>query len=170
MRDKGALITLRDETPKDIDALHDLSYRAFAPMTFSDNSEADAIRTMRQTGNLTLSLIAELQGHIVGHVAFSPVKIDEAFHDWYALGPISVEPDHQRQGIGRALIAFGLKRLRKLGANGCVLIGNPDFYASSGFVADGRFSYGDLDARFIQHIRFQGPLRNGALQFAPGLD
>lgn len=163
-------VIIRDETPRDIDALHNLTYRAFLPMNFSDNSEADAIRIMRQSGNLTLSLVGELTGHVVGHVAFSPVKIDGAFHNWYALGPISVDPDHQRQGIGRALIATGLGRLHKLHAEGCVLTGNPDIYAGSGFLTDGRFIYGDLDQRYIQHIQFHGTPRKGTLQFVPGLD
>ena len=107
---------IRPERPTDDDTIHDLTTVTFDPMPFSDGTEAPIIRALRRSGDLTLSLVAEEDGEVVGHVAFSPVTVDGADVGWYGLGPISVRPDRQRQGIGRALVADGLERLRALGA------------------------------------------------------
>ena len=147
---------IRPERPTDDDAIHDLTTVAFDPMPFSDGTEAPIIRALRRSGDLTLSLVAEEDGEVVGHVAFSPVTIDGADVGWYGLGPISVRPDRQRQGIGRALVADGLERLRALGATGCALIGNPDVYAPMGFSSDGRLTYRGLDPAIVQVVVFSG--------------
>ena len=69
----------------------------------------------------------------MGHIAFSPVTISDGTKNWYGLGPVSVHPDFQRQGIGKALIHEGLSRLRNLGAKGCCLVGHPEYYRQFGF-------------------------------------
>ena len=116
---------LRPERPGDEDAIHDLTAIAFEPMPFSDGSEAPIIRALRDSGDLTLSIVAEDDGEVVGHVAFSPVTVDGEDRGWYGLGPVAVRPDRQREGIGRSLVEAGLERLRTRGARGCALIGNP---------------------------------------------
>lgn len=136
-------------------------------MPFSDDTEADIIRALRAAGDLTISLVAEENSKILGHVAFSPVMINGAHNGWFGLGPISVAPERQRQGIGKALIAKGLALLNERGANGCALIGNPDIYSRVGFESDGRLSYQGLDTRYIQRLILRGPTPSGALQFAP---
>jgi putative acetyltransferase len=158
---------IRFETPADADAIHALTYAAFEPMPFSDNTEARIIRDLRAAGDLTISLVAEEGGEIIGHVAFSPVAIDGIHRGWFGLGPISVKPERQRQGIGKALILKGLDLLRERGASGCALIGNPDIYGRVGFESDGNLRYGDLDTRFVQRIVFKGPPPSGMLTFAP---
>ena len=160
---------IRDEHIDDADILHQLTYDAFKPMTFSDDSEADCLRQLRAEGDLYMSLIAEQDGDIIGHAAFSPASIGTSPDRWYALGPISVRADRQRQGIGRALIAEGLARLRKMNAPGCVLTGNPAVYASSGFRSDGQLTYGDLPVEYIQYICFSDASPAGEVTFAPGL-
>ena len=70
---------------------------------------------------------------MVGHIAFSPVSLSDGTPDWYGLGPVSVLPAYQRQGIGKALIAEGLSRLRAMGARGCCLVGHPEYYRKLGF-------------------------------------
>ena len=82
---------------------------------------------------LTVSLVAELEGRIVGHIAFSPLTILDGTQDWYGLGPVSVLPEHKRQGIGKALIREGLLRLKNMNAKGCFLVGHPDYYKQFGF-------------------------------------
>ncbi|MEZ2221811.1 GNAT family N-acetyltransferase [Rhizobium sp. RCC_161_2] len=158
---------IRHETPGDVDAIHDLTWAAFKPMPFSDDTEADIIRALRAAGDLTISLVAEESSKILGHVAFSPVMINGAHNGWFGLGPISVVPERQRQGIGKALIAKGLALLNERGANGCALIGNPDIYSRVGFESDGRLTYQGLDTRYIQRLVLRGPIPSGALQFAP---
>lgn len=161
---------IRNERPGDEDAIHSLTSAAFEPMAFSDGSEASIIRSLRKSGDLTLSLVSEEDGTIVGHVAFSPVTIDGVHDGWFGLGPISVRPDIQRQGIGKALILKGLEILRERGARGCALIGDPEFYIRVGFESDGRLSYGNIDSRYVQSIVFFGPAPQGELKFAPAFD
>jgi len=66
-------------------------------------------------------------------IAFSPVTISDKSRDWYGLGPVSVSPPFQRQGIGRSLVLEGLSSLKALGAKGCALVGDPKYYERFGF-------------------------------------
>lgn len=159
---------IRDETPADFDAIHAITSLAFKPMPFSSGTEADIIRALRADGDLTTSLVAEDRGQIVGHVALSPVTIDGAHDGWFGLGPIAVTPDRQRLGIGKALIAAGLARLRQRGASGCALIGDPAVYGHAGFASDGYLTYQGIDRKYVQRIVLQGPLPRGELAFARG--
>lgn len=161
---------IRTERPADDAAIHELTRVAFEPMPFSSGTEAPIVRALRRDGDLTLSLVAENGGEIVGHVAFSPVTIDGVHAGWFGLGPISVRADRQRQGIGKALIARGLELLRAQGAAGVALIGNPDIYSRAGFESDGLLAYGDLDRRMVQRIVLSGPPPRGELRFAPGFE
>jgi len=161
---------IRYEAPDDFDAIHDLTSTAFKPMPYSNGTEAEIIRRLRAAGDLTISLVVEEGGEILGHVAFSPVTIDGAHGGWFGLGPISVKPERQRQGIGMALITKGLELLNAMGASGCALIGNPDIYGRVGFSSDGQLKYLDLDTRLVQRIVFRGSPPGGTLQFAPAFE
>lgn len=133
MKESKLNILIRTETSLDIDEISRITYAAFLGK-FSDHpTEHLIVNGLREAGALSLSLVAEVDGKIVGHVAFSPVTIDELFFDWYGLGPISVVPELQKQGIGSKLIREGLTRLRELGARGCVLEGSPEYYQRFGF-------------------------------------
>lgn len=88
---------------------------------------------MRDANALTISLVAEAHNKVVGHIAFSPVTISDGSLDWYGLGPISVLPESQKQGIGKSLMHEGLSSLKGLGARGCVLVGDPGYYERFGF-------------------------------------
>lgn len=159
-------LAIRPERPQDADIIHDLTVRAFAPMSYSSGTEAPIIRALRQAGDLTLSLVAEVDGAVVGHVAFSPVTVDGDHAGWFGLGPVSVEPEKQRQGIGKAMIAAGLDILRRNGAAGCALIGNPAIYGRMGFESDGALRYGSLDVTLVQRVIFRGAAPQGELKFA----
>ncbi|MEQ9519510.1 MAG: N-acetyltransferase [Parvibaculum sp.] len=161
------MVNIRPEKAGDEDAIYRLTLAAFEPMFFSDGSEAPLIGELRADGDLTLSLIAEINGEIVGHIAFSPVTIDGRHDDWFGLGPVSVSPDLQGQGIGRALVEKGLQLLRARGAKGCALTGNPDIYRRMGFESDGNLRYGSLDTAFVQRMVFSGQPPSGELKFAP---
>lgn len=161
---------IRTEQPADDAAIHELTLAAFEPMPFSSGTEAPIIRALRAAGDLTLSLVAEDDGVIVGHIAFSPVTIDGVHAGWFGLGPISVRADRQRQGIGKALIERGVQLLREQGAAGVALIGNPDIYGRVGFESDGLLAYGNLDRRLVQRLVLSGSPPRGELKFAPGFD
>jgi putative acetyltransferase len=124
---------IRPEAPADYDAIRSILIAAFANHPYSRQTEHRIVEALRAADVLTVGLVAEIDGMVVGHIAFSPVKIGGVDRMWFALGPIAVSPEHQRLGIGKALIAGGLKAIRALGAQGCVLVGDPAYYEPLGF-------------------------------------
>jgi putative acetyltransferase len=124
---------IRPETPADHAAIYDLTKRAFAPMPYAGGDEQDLINQLREAGALAISLVAELDGRIVGHIAFSPAFAADGSEGWYALGPVSAEPELKHQGIGSAIIKAGIAMLRERDAAGCVLVGSPAYYTRFGF-------------------------------------
>lgn len=126
-------ILVRSEKPTDIDAIEQVTLAAFMGK-FSDNpTEHLIVNGLRDADALSLSLVAEIDKKIVGHVAFSLVTINGENLNWYGLGPISVVPELQKQGIGSKLINEGLSAIRAIGAQGCVLEGSPVYYQRFGF-------------------------------------
>ncbi len=121
------------ETPADRDAIFALTQAAFKDHPHSQQTEGYITNALREAGALTLSLVAWEDGRAVGHAAFSPVSIGDGSADWYGLGPVAVLPDLQGRGIGASLIRDGLERLKALGAAGCVVMGEPAYYARFGF-------------------------------------
>lgn len=126
-------IVIRPETDADADAIRDVTVSAFKTLAISGHTEQFIVAALRAARALTVSLVAEADGRVVGHIAFSPVTLSDGTRDWYGLGPVSVLPAYQRQGIGKALIEAGLVRLKSLGARGVCLVGHPDYYIKSGF-------------------------------------
>jgi putative acetyltransferase len=126
-------ILIRDETKDDATAITEVTVAAFESLEISNHTEQFIIEELRSAGALTLSLVAAVDSHIVGHIAFSPIAITDGTDLWYGLGPISVLPMYQRMGIGKTLIQEGLSRLKDLGAKGCCLVGHPQYYRKFGF-------------------------------------
>ncbi|ASW07110.1 GNAT family N-acetyltransferase [Rhizobium sp. 11515TR] len=165
-----SLTHIRAEEAKDIDAIHAITSAAFEGKNYSSGTEAAIIDALRMAGALTLSLVAVESDEIVGHVAFSPVTIESRAKKWFGLGPVSVRPDQQGKGIGKALIENGLAQLRERGANGCVVLGDPRYYTRFGFTSDGTLHYADVPAEYFQRIVFKGPAPKGAVVFHAGFD
>lgn len=161
---------IRSERPDDATTIHTLTDTAFAGRPYSDGTEARVVAALRAANALTLSLVAEEGGGIVGHVAISPVTIDGAPGDWYGLGPVSVWPDRQRAGIGQALIREGLERLRAMGAGGCVLLGDPAYYRRFGFANDPDLRHAGAPAWAFQCLTLRGPRPSGEVSFHPAFD
>jgi putative acetyltransferase len=130
MKDK---ILIRNETSADVGAIADVTVAAFKTLTISNHTEQFIVAALRAAGALTVSLVAEWNGRVAGHIAFSPVTISDGCPNWYGLGPVSVLPEFQRRGIGQALIREGLSRLKNLKARGCCLVGHPEYYQRLGF-------------------------------------
>jgi putative acetyltransferase len=126
-------VILRKETVADIDAITEVTIAAFKNHPISNHTEQFIINALRDADALTLSLVAEIEGRVVGHIAFSPVIISDGTKGWYGLGPVSVLPEYQKQGIGKSLINEGLSLLKELGGQGCVLVGDPNYYKRFGF-------------------------------------
>ena len=109
---------IRMEQNQDIPAIHSLIQAAFQDAPHTSHTEHLIVEALRHAQALTISLVAEVEGRIIGHVAISPVSISSGATDWYGLGPVSVLPDMQRQGVGSRLIETVLAQLRKKSAAG----------------------------------------------------
>jgi len=124
---------IRNETVTDIEAIAEVTIAAFRTLPISNHTEQFIINALRAADALTISLVADIDGRVIGHIAFSPVTISDGAIGWYGLGPVSVLPEYQKQGIGRSLINKGLSLLKELGGQGCALVGDPNFYKRFGF-------------------------------------
>ncbi len=124
---------IRKETVSDIEAITEVTIAAFKTLPISNHTEQFIINALRAANALIISLVAEIKEKVVGHIAFSPVTISDGTKDWYGLGPISVLPEYQKQGIGESLINKGLSSLKELGGQGCALVGDPNYYKQFGF-------------------------------------
>lgn len=157
--------SVRGEQPADFAAIRDLTRRAFATLPQASGREPAIVDGLRAVGALPVSLVAVAGSAIVGHAAFSPAQPQPAAEGWYALGPISVEPEFQRRGIGRAPIAHGFEALKALGAHGCILVGNPAYYSRVGFAAAPQFSRAADFADYFMLAGFDGTMPQAPLGF-----
>jgi len=124
---------IRNETTLDIDAIAEVTIAAFSTLPISNHTEQFIINSLRAADALAISLVAEIDGRVVGHIAFSPVTISDGSIGWYGLGPVSVLPEYQKQGIGKSLINKGLSMLKESDGQGCTLVGDPNYYNRFGF-------------------------------------
>ncbi len=124
---------VRDETPDDAAAIGVLTQAAFANAAHASGTEATIVQALRSRGQLSISLVAEVDRQLLGHVAVSPVALSDGSAGWYGLGPISVMPAQQGKGIGSALMQAAIARLEQLQAAGCVVLGDPGYYQRFGF-------------------------------------
>lgn len=156
---------IRNETDGDADAITAVTLAAFATLEISQHTEQFIVKALRAAGALAVSLVAELDGRVVGHVAFSPVVLSDGTPDWHGLGPVSVLPAHQRQGIGKALIRQGLARLQAMGARGCCLVGHPDYYRKFGFRNLDQLAHAGVPPEYFLALSFDGHWPQGAVAF-----
>ncbi len=119
---KEIKLILRKKTIADINDVTKVTIAAFNNLAVSHQTEQYIINALRDANALILSLVAEIDGRIVGHIAFSPVIISDGTKDWYGLGPISASPEYQKQGIGKFLVNEGLSLLKELCGQGCALV------------------------------------------------
>ena len=160
-------IRIRPEVEADPPAIFDLTRRAFAPMRFAAGDEQALIRILRDLGALSLSLVAEHQGEVVGHVALSPVTHESGEAGWFGLGPISVEPALQRQGVGGALIAEARRWLSDQAARGCSLTGDPNYYPRHGFLPAPEHAPEAEPPEYLMVLSLAGTLPAGRFRFHP---
>lgn len=158
---------IRPEAPGDEAAIGALTAAAFTGHPHSDGSEPQIIERLRRLGMLTLSLVAEDDGRILGHVAFSPVTLSGGEGGWYGVGPISVAPGKQKSGIGSALMREGLARLEAQGASGCALVGDPAYYNRFGFIARPELTTTGVPAEFFLVLPLHGEVPSGMVAFHP---
>ncbi|AKH43123.1 putative acetyltransferase [Altererythrobacter atlanticus] len=162
---------VRSEQPGDEAPIGALTEAAFSASRHGHNGEKQLVEQLRISGDLALSLVAvNMDLAIIGHCAFSPVSFSDETPGWFALGPISVIPLRQHSGIGSNLLEEGLERLRQMGARGCIVVGDPEFYGRFGFAHDPALTLPilpDQDQEYLLRLTLEGPPPKGTVQLAP---
>ena len=163
-------MNIRDETPADEAAITALTRAAFANAEHTSHTEEYIVLALRRRGKLSVSLVAEDEGGLVGHVALSPVTLRDGSQDWYGLGPISVLPARQRGGVGSALMQAAITRLRAMDAAGCVLLGDPGYYQRFGFQALPSLQLPGVPAEYFMALPLRGDVPLAEVQYDPAFD
>ena len=125
-------VPIRSETPKDHSAIRHVNQQAFGC-----DAEAELVDALRDGGLALVSLVAEFERQIVGHILFSPVRISgkNGTAESVPLAPMSVLPEFQRQKIGSKLLMVGVTACQAMGHRSVLVLGHPEFYAKFGFSA-----------------------------------
>lgn len=128
---------IRTATQQDWESINRVYYSAFPKDECELVAKLAVDLLAENTTPQTISLIAEVDNALVGHVAFSPAGI-EGFDrgQAYILAPLAVDIDHQKNGIGSSLVNQGIKRLSAVGVNILFVYGDPNYYAKFGFEID----------------------------------
>lgn len=163
-------LNIRNELPEDSKRIFAVTAQAFEREAHSSHTEQFIVDALRQAGQLTVSLVAVVNDEIVGHVAISPVTVSSGAAGWYGLGPISVLPELQGLRIGSSLMKTALAKLQSKGANGCVVLGNPDYYGRFGFKAHAGLELTGVPQEYFQTLSFGGELPTGTVQYHESFD
>jgi putative acetyltransferase len=160
---------IRSEQVHDLAAIRALVYAAFENHPHqppgSSPIEHKIVEAHRDAGALSLSLVAEEEGRIVGYIAFSPVLVGGNACGWYGLGPVAVLPSRQRQGIGSALIEKGMEELRARNAAGIVLLGEPEYYGRFGFKTHPRLTLEGVPPKYFMALPLAAPVPAGGVTY-----
>ena len=157
---------IRDATPADLDAI-----AAVTRAAFREGSAEKAVRIVREV-EPEVTIVWEEDGHILGHTMLSRMRMGE--HRPFQLSPVSVHPDHQRRGIGSAIVREALRRADEIGEPFVVLLGHPSYYPRFGFepatplgvLAPGEFG----DAWMLARLSSYDPSVTGRVEFPPQFD
>ena len=158
-------ISIRKEHSSDVQSIYEVTVAAFLEATHTDHTEQFIVKALRESGALSISLVAEDEGNIVGHVALSPVTISDGVDSWYGLGPISVLPNNQSKGIGSKLMNAAIQELKNIKAKGCVLLGDPNYYHRFGFNPKESLVLPDVPPEYFQALLFQGDSPQGIVTY-----
>ena len=126
----GYVFKVRPEAQADLGTIRTVNREAFGT-----EAEADLVDALRANGDAALSLVAESESGVVGHILFSHLPIQGPAREVaaVALAPMSVLPPWQHRGVGSALVRSGLERCRKAGFEAVVVLGHPEYYPRFGF-------------------------------------
>ena len=158
-------IRIRKETPTDVAAIEAVTVAAFQNAAHTSHTEQFIIAALRKTGQLSVSLVADDNGAVIGHVAVSPVTISDGAAGWWGLGPVSVAPAYQRHGVGVQLMGQAIAELRGFGASGCVVLGEPGYYSRFGFKAEPSLVLPGVPPEYFQAALFSGSLPSGVVSY-----
>lgn len=158
-------VKIRGETPADLPTIEAVTASAFLKAQHTSHTEQFIVNALRRAGELTISLVAETDDTVVGHVAISSVSISDGASGWFGLGPITVLPLHQRRGIGSQLMREALRILRERGASGCVVLGEPEYYGRFGFHATPNLVLPGVPPQYFQAISFDSSNAKGIVTY-----
>ena len=158
-------VNIRSESIHDSEAIDNVISVAFENHPYSNHKEQFIVSQLRADSALSVSLVAEYEGKVVGHIAFSKVKISDKECSWYGLAPVSVYPEYQKSGIGSQLINAGLEAIKLQGAKGCVLLGEPDYYKRFGFEADKSLVLSGVPPEFFLGLSFGEHTPSGKVEY-----
>lgn len=159
------MVNVRPETINDLERINEIIVSAFKDHPYSNQKEHLLVAGLRIQGVLDVSLVAEFEGEIVGHIAFSKVTINGEHTHWYGLAPVSVVPKWQNQGIGSKLIILGLDEIKKLGAEGCVVLGEPEYYTRFGFIVDDKLKLEGVPPEYFLALSFGSRIPSGDVMY-----
>lgn len=159
------VIEIRDETSADVQTIEAVTTAAFSKAPHASRTEQYIVNALRTAGKLAVSLVAEADGHLIDHVAISPVSIAGGVAGWFGLGPLSVLPQHQHHGIGSQLTREALHRFRERNASGCVVLGEPEYYNRFGFRADPNLVLCGVPPRYFQAVSFDSSKPRGTVTY-----
>jgi putative acetyltransferase len=160
------MVAIHPERPGDAAAI-----RAVHAASFPTDVESRLVDLLRAAGRLPVSLVAEVGGVVVGHVAFSPVTAASGAVG-VGLAPVAVVEPHRRRGIAAALVRAGLEACRATGFGWAVVLGEPAYYSRFGFRPAFEFGlsdeYGGGPAfQAIELVPGAVPVGAGLVRFAP---
>lgn len=159
---------IRPENNDDHNAISETTITAFEDHPFSQQTEHLIIDELREADALTVSLVAVINEQVIGHIAFSPVSISDGTVDWYGLGPVSVLPEFQGQGIGSKLIKTGVSHIMNgIGGRGCVLVGPPNFYSMFSFSNYPQLIHEGAPQEVFLALPFTENVPSGVVKFHP---
>lgn len=160
---------IRAENNSDITEIETLIYRAFENHPHHEPgakpTEHLIVNKLRDAKVLSLSLVCEDQTGIIGHIAFSPILINGEESVWYGLGPVSVMPERQNEGIGGALIREGLAQLKTQGIEGVVLLGEPKYYGRFGFESQPNLTLPGVPSEYFLAISLANNIPTGEVAY-----
>lgn len=162
--------TIRPETAGDANGISRLLMEAFATHPHSNQTEHLLVEELRKANALDISLVAVCDGLVVGHVGFSKVTINGEWCSWYGLAPLAVLPLYQRHGIGSQLMHAGLEELKSLGAKGCVLVGDPNYYQRFCFKADPALTLDGVPPEVFLSLPLCSEPHRGKVEFHKAFD
>lgn len=160
-------IVIREENAEDAAGIEAVIRAAFHDHPYSVQTEHVIVRGLRESRALTLSLVATMQGEVIGHVALSPVTVDGLTANWWGLGPLSVMPSCQRMGVGSKLVRSALGRMREVGIGGCVVLGDPAYYRRFGFAPVRGLIYPKAPTEHFLSIVMLGDAPDGEVAYHP---
>lgn len=158
-------VRIRAETAADFSAIEAVTACAFLNAPHTSHAEQHVVNALRSAGELVISLVAEADSAVIGHIALSAVSISDGSSGWFGLGPISVLPQHQRRGVGSQLVREALRILRERGASGCVVLGYPEYYGRFGFQVNPDLALPDFPPEYFRAMSFDSSKPHGVVTY-----